>query len=68
MISLINALKKRYEADIACSKANIQIYIDNPTGIGDHPDLVSALDSEVTKLCNAQDKLDAVNEHFGKPF
>ena len=52
-MSLLNALKRRYEADIACAKANIQIYIDHPTAIGDHPDLVSAMDSEVAKLCEA---------------
>ena len=68
MVSLLNALKKRYEGDIACAKANIQVYIDHPSAIGDHPDLVSAMDCEVSKLCNAQDKLDALNEHFGKQF
>ena len=67
-MSLINALKRRYEADIACAKANIQIYIDHPTAIGDHPDLVSAMDSEGAKLCEAEDKLKALDQHFGKPF
>ena len=28
MVSLLNALKKRYEGDIACAKANIQVYIE----------------------------------------
>ena len=37
----------QYEADIAKAKANIQIYLDNPAGIGEHPDLVAAVDSQV---------------------
>ena len=61
---LINALKAKYEADISCAKSNIQIYIENPTGIGDHADLVTAVDGEVTKLCAAQDKLHVLNDNF----
>ena len=67
-MSLLNALKRRYEPDIACAKAIIQVYIDHHTAIGDHPDLVSAMDSEVAKLCEAEDKLKALDQHFGKPF
>ena len=61
---LINALKAKYEADISCAKSNIQIYIENPTGIGDQADLVTDVDGQVTKLCAAQDKLNVLNEHF----
>ena len=50
MSSLINALKKRYESEVACAKANIGVYINNPVGIGEHADLVSAVDSEVSKM------------------
>ena len=61
---LIEALRKRYEGEIAAAVANIHVYVSNPIGIGDHPDLVGAMDAQVAVLCNAQDKLNALDEHF----
>ena len=61
---LLLALRKRYEADIAAALANIEVYNTNPTGIGDHADIVSAVDSEIVKLANAADKLNALIEFF----
>ena len=68
MSNLLNALKRRYEADIACAKANISVYVEHPVGIGEHADLIGAIDSEVSKMCEAEEKLRALESHFGKPF
>ena len=61
---ILLALRKRYEADIATALANIEVYNTNPTGIGDHADIVSAVDTEVAKLADAADKLNALIEFF----
>ena len=61
---ILLALRKRYEADIATALANIEVYNTNPTGIGDHSDIVSAVDGEVVKLAEAADKLNALIEFF----
>ena len=54
---IIDALRKKYEAEIAAAKANIDVYQKNPAGIGEHPDLVAAVDLEMVKLADAEDKL-----------
>ena len=61
---VLAALRKRYEADVAAAVANIQVYCENPAGIGDHSDIVSAVDCEVVKLTNAMDKIEALKEFF----
>ena len=61
---MINSLIKKYQADIAAAMANIEVYRTNPAGIGEHPDLVSAVDSEMTKLATARDKLDTLNTFY----
>ena len=63
-MEILLALRKKYEADIAAAFANIEVYNTNPTGIGDHADIVSAVDSEVAKLADAADKLNALIEFF----
>ena len=64
MEMLVQALSLQYEAEIAKAKANIQVYIENPAGIGEHPDLVAAVDHEVCKLANAEDKLSSLNNNY----
>ena len=62
MADLLRALEKKYEGDIAVHTANIQVYNEKPAGIGEHPDVVGAMDMEVAKLADAQDKLNAVQK------
>jgi len=57
MSQIINALQKKYEYEVSSAKANIQAYIDSPVGIGEHPDLVDAVNAEMTKLATATDNL-----------
>ena len=61
---IIDALRKKYEAEIAAAKANIDVYQKNPAGIGEHPALVSAVDSEMSKLATARDKLETLNTYY----
>ena len=62
---ILDALRKKYEAEIASAKANIDVYNRNPAGIGEHPDLVQAVDTEMVKLADAEDKLNTLNKHYG---
>jgi len=62
---MINALRKKYEAEIAAAQANINVYMTNPAGIGEHPDIVAAVDSEMVKLADAEDKLETLNKYYG---
>jgi len=41
---LKNALEKKYEGEIAAANANIEIYLKHPVGIGEHPDVIAAID------------------------
>ena len=64
---MLNALRLQYEAEVAKAKANIKIYISNPVGIGELPDLVAAVDSQIELLAHAEDKLDVLKNHYRSP-
>ena len=55
---------KTYEGEIASALANIEIYMQNPTGIGEHPDLVTAVDTQFQRLAEASEKLTVLKEYF----
>ena len=61
---LFRALTKKYEADIAHASATLQIYFDNPVGIGEHPKHLEEMDKLVCQLATAEYNLQALNKHF----
>ncbi len=63
-MSLLYALMMQYQADIEKAKANINVYLENPAGIGEHADIVSAVDSQVEIIAHAEDKLMVIYKHF----
>ena len=56
-----DALKAKYTGELAEANANIKIYLRNPMGIGEHSDIIGAVNEQVEKPVNAQEKLDYVN-------
>ena len=61
---LIEALCKKLEGDIAMAYANIKAYERNVVGIGEHPEIVQAIEMELEKLATAEDKLSTLKKHF----
>ena len=61
---LREALIIKYEGEIAEAKANIQVYMNNPVGIGEHPDIIAAIDTQIENMAHAEEKLLAVKNHF----
>ena len=39
----MKSLKLQYESEIAKAKDNIEVYLSNPAGIGEHPDLAALI-------------------------
>jgi hypothetical protein len=40
------------------------VYVKNPAGIGEHPGIIEAIETEVGKIAEANDKLETVQKHF----
>ena len=61
----LKALKLQYESEIEKAKANIDVYVRSSVGIGEHPDLVDAIDTQMQKLTEAEDKLSTLRDFYG---
>ena len=64
--SIVRALKKKLEGDIEKSKCNIKIYLVQSVGIGEHIDIVETVEKELTKLAEAEDKLETLMSTFSE--
>ena len=60
--ALLDALEARYEAEIAEAHAIIKIFLENPVGIGEHPQHLDELDKQFGKIAEAEDKLKALED------
>ena len=63
-VHIRKGLIKYYEGIIGLAEANVNIYFENSVGIGEHSDILEAVDSELDKIASAQDKIDV----SGAPF
>ena len=55
---LVDATIAHVEGKIAYHKANVEVYLTNPTGIGEHPDIMEALLSEMKEIAENEDILE----------
>ena len=60
--AILNALRARYEAEIAEADATVNIYLSNSVGIGEHPQHIEEVDKLIEKIANAKEKIDVLEE------
>jgi len=58
--AIIEALEKRYEAQIAEADATINIYLEKSVGIGEHPQHIDEVDKQLQKIAEAEEKINAL--------
>ena len=63
---LIKAFLAHAQGDIAKHKANIEVYLANPVGIGEHSNIVEAIEGELDMSDKYQDQIDIINKYFKK--
>ena len=59
---IIDALEKRYEAQLAEADATIKIYLEHSVGIGEHPQHLDEIDKLIEKIANAKEKMEVLHE------
>jgi hypothetical protein len=66
MSYLLKALIKKLEGEIAVALANIRVYEKMAAGIGEHPDVVEAIETQIEKVAAAEEKIEMIIKYFSK--
>ena len=61
---LIKALIAHAHGDIQKHVVNIEVYLNNPVGIGDHSNIVEAIEKELNMISKYQDQIDVIKKYF----
>jgi len=61
---MIKALLAHAQGDIEKHKANVEIYLTNPVGIGEHSNVMEAIEEELNMIAKYQDQIDVIQKYF----
>lgn len=63
---LLKAVKSHAQGHIDKHVANVEIYLNQSVGIGEHSDIIDAIEVELEEIAKYQDQLDIVEKYFDK--
>ena len=61
---IIDELRTKNEGDYKIAHSTLNIYMDKPVAIGEHPQHAEEMDKLVTAMADAQDKLDILDAEY----
>ena len=61
---IISALLAHAQGDIQKHKMNVEVYLTNPVGIGEHPDVMEAIEQELNMIAKYEDQITVIKKHF----
>jgi len=61
---LLKALLAHAQGEIQMHVANVEVYLKNPVGIGEHPDVTHAMQEELDKIAHWHDQVEVLNKYF----
>jgi len=64
---LVNAVRSHLAGNINKHLANIQVYMNSTTGIGEHSDIVETIELELEQVANYHAKLEMLVKYFIQP-
>ena len=61
---LIRAVLAHAQGEIEKHKVNVNVYLENPVGIGEHSDITEAIGVELDKIARYHDQVEVINKYF----
>jgi len=61
---LLKALLAHAQGDIQKHIANVEVYLQNPAGIGEHSNIVEAIEQELDIIAKYHDQVEVINKYF----
>ena len=60
----IDALRSEAIGRINKAKTNVEIYLHNPVGIGEHPDVLAAIQDQLDIIAHEEERIEVLDKHF----
>ena len=60
----VSALLAHAQGDIQKHKMNVEVYLTNPVGIGEHSNVMEAIEEELNMIAKYEDQVSVIKKHF----
>jgi hypothetical protein len=60
----IQAVREFATGNIEKHRYNVDVYLNSPVGIGEHPDVLDAIQTELHKMAEYDDILEVLDKYF----
>ena len=61
---MLEALKALAIGNIKKAKMNVEVYLANPVGIGEHPDVLGAIQDQIDLIAKEEERLEVIKKYF----
>ena len=61
---LITAALLHAKAHVQKHRMNVEVYLTNPAGIGEHSDIMEAIETELEAMAKYEDHIDIIEKYF----
>ena len=61
---LLRAVLAHAHGEIEMHKANVNVYLENPAGIGEHSDIVESIEKELDIIAKYHDQIEVIKTYF----
>ena len=61
---MLNAVRKHAEAHIEKHMMNVEVYLQHPVGVGEHSDIMDAIEKELDQMAQYEDHLEILRKYF----
>ena len=61
---IISALLAHAQGDIQKHKMNVEVYLKNPVGIGEHSNVMEAIEEALNMIAKYEDQVSVIKKHF----
>ena len=62
--SLLKALLSHAQGHLEKHKANVEIYLENSVGIGEHSDVMESIEKELDMVAKYHDQIEILQKYF----
>ena len=60
----LEALRSQCKGNIDKARVNVEIYLHNPVGIGEHSDILAAIQDQIDVIAKEEERLEVIDRHF----
>lgn len=64
--NMLDAVIEHAKGHIAKHSMNVEVYLSNAAGVGEHPDILEAVEKELEIIAKYHDQLEVIEKYFGK--